>query len=363
VSKIALLNDTYSWYHWGCTATSAALRKRIAELGFEVKPISIRDVYGFGSIPKQAGDFENPVFFQKACQENQELISQLAECEIIVINGEGTLHHLTQPTMALLYLAYACKRFLGKRVQIINHSAYPANCREPKADVAFQLYKSVYETLDYVAIREHFSHELMTATGVEAELSFDCLPLTVLEDYQRPQPSGEKTLVVSGSVAFAEHLMSEFCSFTKEYSDKGFQVKMLVGAQANPAADDVRFVENLRMNDQFTGEIIEAISLKEWFDCIALADVFVSGRFHHTIAASFLKVPCVLIESNTLKIEALTESLKFQPPVQYRDANFGAELKMRTDCQLDDPKVADEEVLSLLRQRAETNFDGLRRVA
>jgi hypothetical protein len=45
--------------------------------------------------------------------------------DLLVVNGEGTLHGVSDNVRGLLYFVYAAAQRLGKRVQIINHSCYP----------------------------------------------------------------------------------------------------------------------------------------------------------------------------------------------------------------------------------------------
>ena len=93
MGKVVLLNDTYAWYHWGCTATSSAIRKRIRQLGFQLISVPINSSYGFRSLPTRIDQFDDFTFFQQACLENQELFGTISEADVVVINGEGTMHH------------------------------------------------------------------------------------------------------------------------------------------------------------------------------------------------------------------------------------------------------------------------------
>ena len=179
MGKVVLLNDTYAWYHWGCTATSSAIRKRIRQLGFQLISVPINSSYGFRSLPTRVDQFDDFAFFQQACVENQELLGAISDGDVVVINGEGTMHHVSRPSLALLYLAHAAKKYMGKKVHMINHSVYPGDVLKPADHLAFQLYKGTYQHLDYIAIREHLSRELMQQVGVPSQLRFDCLPKTV----------------------------------------------------------------------------------------------------------------------------------------------------------------------------------------
>jgi len=357
--KAALLNDTYAWYHWGCTATSSAVRKRISEIGFKGISLPINYTYALRNCPQKIEDFDDSNLFKKARNEKKDLFNTIEMADVVVINGEGTLHHLTKISIALLYLAYASKRYLNKPVAIINHSVYPKNVTSPKEDIAFFLYKMVYEQMDHVAIREHISHSLMRQMGIDAKLSFDCLPITINEDYTPEKIASKKRIVVAGSISFDQEKISDLSKYMKHMKQKGFEIQVLTGAKAFPARDDVQFVEQLKRQDFNDWELINATSLNEWLDCINSASVFVSGRFHHSLAAIFLEIPCVLMESNTLKNTALAETFNFDRPLSYESDNLQDELIERTVKVMGSSPVNGRLLESTL-ERAEINFLGLK---
>ncbi len=353
--KIAFLNDTTAWYHWGCTATSEAIRKRIIQSGYKSLNVPINFTYNFQCIPQNSEDFDNPEFFNNASKTHNDLFQAINSCDQVVINGEGSIHHLSKVSLSLLYMAYAAKKFLNKPVHIINHSPYPNNTRESEDNFAFQLYKAIYNQLHYVAIREHISHKLMTSYGVNASLSFDCLPITVTEDYKPEKLDSEKNIVMSGSVSFSKERIADLGKLMLHFHQQGYKIKVLHGAKAFPAQDDQIFIQELQKIDFKSYEVIDAKSLTEWFDCINSAAVFISGRFHHSLAAIYLETPCVMMESNTLKNVALAETFNLLEPIKFDSENFFDELLERTEKALKSEPIDIAHRKSLL-QRSEVNF-------
>ena len=140
---------------------------------------------------------------------------------------------------------------------------------------------------------------------------------------------------------------------------KGFQIQVLTGAKAFPARDDVQFVEQLKKQDFKNWELTNAKSLSDWLDCIKSASIFVSGRFHHSLAAIFLEVPCVLIESNTLKNTALAETFSFDKPLCFDSNRFLEELIECTEKAMSRSPV-NRKILESMLERAEINFLGLK---
>lgn len=361
MGSVALLNDTSAWYHWGCTATSCAIHKRIRQLGFDLSAVPILATYQVPTVPATLGQFDDPRFFQQACSENPAIFRAIQSADVLVINGEGTIHHTTRPCIVLLYAAHAAKRYLGKPVHVINHSAYPSHTLESADWPARCLYQVAYRDLDFVAIREHRSREIMQRLGIASQLSFDCLPLTLAEDHPASYRRADKVIVLAGSVAWPPERMADVARYIRTMRQAGYAVRVLVGAQAFPAQDDENFIRCLRQQGPPEWELVQARSLPQWFDCIGSASVLVSGRFHHTIAAACLGVPVVLLESNTPKMQALAEVLDVEGPLRYQAENFLPELVERTRRALAQGPV-EAAVSGQLREQAEHNFDGLRRL-
>jgi len=61
--KVVLVNDTFNAYHWGCTATSRGLSRRIQQLGYEVSYIPIIDIYNARILPRNMAEFDDYDFF------------------------------------------------------------------------------------------------------------------------------------------------------------------------------------------------------------------------------------------------------------------------------------------------------------
>ncbi len=150
-----LLNDTSQWYHWGCHGTSLGLHKQIQALGYSLQLLLTTFTYGFQPFPDKLTDFDSEKLFNQFKKNYPDIANAIDNANVVLINGEGSIHGLTKTSIGLLYLAYLCKNFFKKNTQIINHSAYPPIYADsPKIrETAKLLYQKVYQTLDFVAIR------------------------------------------------------------------------------------------------------------------------------------------------------------------------------------------------------------------
>ena len=343
--KVLLINDTTNWYHFGCTATSKALKIAIEATGATLQVISITETYKIVRAPTTKDGFLDKTNFQSFVEANRQLMEAIRDNDILVINGEGTLHGLRQAPLSLLYVAFIGKKFLGKNVEIINHSVYPQddlNLDNPKIT---DIYKLVYEHIDYSAIREPESFNLMKRLGVPAAQSFDCMPFYIREKYRFHQKKDAKTLLVAGSAAWLhlnilssdkgnieefEEGLSGFIQYLQKMSEQGYKIAFLYGAAEYPAKDDREFIAFIEPRLKTSWTVIEAKSLDEWLGHIERASLLVSGRFHHTIAAACLGTNFVILNSNTPKVEGMAKVLECGEVLNYRDPDIVEKLLAKT---------------------------------
>lgn len=358
MKNIAFLNDTSDWYHWGCTGTSSAIKEVLAARGYNITPVPIKAIYGVRSVPETIADFDNPQFFNSYFHENLPVTAAILQNDIVLINGEGTLHGLSRVAITLLYLAYAAKKICGKRVQIINHSCYPDDSAQPMQSTASGLYQGVYKLMDFVAVREHYSQSLLKELGVEATLSFDSLPLYIRSHPLVPAPNRSRTLVVAGSVAWKASGLEALVAYMRVMQSEGYDIKVLTGAKASPALDDKMFIQALKQALPEGWVHVDAPTMAAWLEAIQSASLVVSGRFHYTIAACMLNTPCIVLDSNTPKNRAICEEAGMPAPLPYDSEGLEAALHERTRDALGKPPISSairDEWLS----RAEKNFLGL----
>ncbi len=371
--KVVLLNDTSAWYHWGCTGTSTALKEGIQSLGYEVDAVSHKMVSQLKEVPSFE-EFTNHEKLERFCKTNSEIVTAIQRAEIVVINGEGTIHGIRPNPRALLYLAHISKENFRKHVEIINHSVYPKDdpclsnkfkgiCGLERDGEAQAIYRSVYSKVDFVAIREPLSREEMSKIGITSVLSFDCLPLYIRNHYRNTKKADEKTLLVAGSVAFSTEGAEKLCRYLEAMSERDFKIKVLIGAAAFPAKDDQEFVEFLRGNCGAPYELINASSIEEWLDEINHATFLVSGRFHHSIAAFCLNTPFIALNSNTHKVHALCSFLDQPEPLLYSDPQLLDQLLSKTREILASSTVNNEVKVAEICLLADKNFSGLKAIS
>ena len=329
IRNIALLNDTSAWYHWGCTCTSYGLRSGIGARGFDIDPISIVDIYDCQETPGKIADYNDENFFKRFCAANTPLMKRLAGADAIVVNGEGTLHGTGAAARNLLYLAYVAKTRLGRAVHIVNHSCYPEDSATLSNSPAKALYKLVYGAVDFIAVREPLSADVVKALEVPCVQAFDCMPLFIAGRRSAWAEGSGWGVVFSGSVAWRKDTIPLLAAQIEEFLQQDIAVSVLVGAAAKPASDDKKFVAALRDAVPHGWELVDALSEDAWLRTIAGAALLISGRFHHTIAAACLGTPSIAFGSNTPKMEGMLALLNQAPPLDQSAENLAAQLKER----------------------------------
>jgi polysaccharide pyruvyl transferase WcaK-like protein len=311
-------------------------------------------------LPASAAELEDEALFHRFSERNVGLLQRLQNVPEVIINGEGSIHDLTPTATALLYLAWICKRRLGKRTSIINHSCFPRTGHAPdrRAD---ELYARVYGALDHVVVREDRSAAELARLGIQATQGFDCLPLFINRHAAAGMPERERRVVICGSVAQDASLVELLLAVATRVIDLGYSVDVLAGASAFIAQDDLRLVGALHPRLRGRYRFVAATSERQWLDTIAAASLLVSGRFHHSIAAASLGTPFVVAASNTLKIDGLIERLGLQREAIWISPADGTGAISRIESLLADPQPAlvPAERLTSLREMALRNFDGV----
>lgn len=350
---LLLLNDTSCWYHWGCTGTSLALHDALRAAGRAVDALQITRINALTSLPRTVEELDDNALFAAFSKRHPDILMRMAAVPDVVINGEGSLHAAGQTARALLYLAWIAKARLGRRVHVINHSCYP--------EQASALYAKVYGALDHVAVREPASARQLQQLGIAATQSFDCLPLFIDAHPPAAREDGQRRVVMAGCVQQDPALINLLATLAEHILRRGYRLELLMGANAHLAGDDVRLVRALhpRLRGRYT--LVTALSEQQWLQGLTGADLLISGRFHHSIAAACLGTPFVVTASNTRKIDGLLECLQLDPAqVSITPADIPQALQ-RVDTLLEEPdrgKITSQR-LAMLQGLARRNFTGL----
>ncbi len=361
--RALLVGDTEYWYHWGCSCTSLGLHRGLQAYFTQIRTLPLSQVLMSAPKPSSMADLQGDVFynaFQSGCAG---MLEKIAAADAIFINGEGSIHSGGQAALTLLYLAYIAKVRLGKVVYIVNHSCYPGSGLMKDGQTPLvEFYACVYRAVDLAVLRERISFEHVRAFGGRAVLGFDCLPLFIESTGICRADQVQRKIVFGGSVAWSPALVKQFSVLAANLAVQGYTIEILSGAKAYLADDEIGFVAAFSRELAALGvphHLHFALSEREWLQALADAALVVSGRFHYSIAAAFLKVPFIVAESNTAKIAGLLDALCLASDSVSVNATELPQLLEKTEFLLANPVLAIvcDACLTELLNRARCNFD------
>lgn len=312
-----LLNDTFDTFHHGCSATSIAIKMQLMKIskGKNVESVSWRDIHAPELYPKKVGEYVSDEFFEKWKDKNRLIYLKILNSNHIIINGEGSLSHYDAGTLILLYLAYISKVRFGKHVSIINHSLYYREYNKAEDHEDYDEYKNiirlVYEAIDNAVLREKKSYlQLKHLVPDKGILGFDCLPLYIKNHYIQQDIHISNYILISGGNNLGEWY-AEYIYMVHDYLQKYFGKKLKIYflfsdiPYSNESFDlgiYEKVVGKLSKNEAM---IYKVQTTDEWLSVIEKAVLFISGRFHHTIASFMLNTPFLVFEADTKKVESM----------------------------------------------------------
>ena len=358
--KALLVNFTGSSYHWGCYGTSMEIYHSLLEKNYYVETVSVGVTHSTSPTAEQISDFDDPGFFDRFSKKNQSLIQSLYESDIVVVNGEGTLHRLRKGSINLLYLIYISKKYLNKKVHLINFSCFP-NGDATMPDGSTKIYPNVLKYVDKVAPRDHISNEILSTSGVKTAQSFDCLPRFLARYGEDNSHAPTGSILVSGGVTFQENRYELLVDLISHFLKKNVRVKFLIGAQFSPAGEDLNLQKKLKENPDLANlEIVYAESMQQWIDEFKSASFLFSARFHHSIAALSIGTPFRYLSSNTPKISAILETIGENLNEFYlADDCIEKLINVAEECVYGSASIKSKKRLKAMISLADNNFIGL----
>jgi polysaccharide pyruvyl transferase WcaK-like protein len=300
--QAVLLNFTANTYHWGCYGTSLELWTSLVERGYYVEMVNMREIHLLQPSPQNVNDFDQPEFGIALLKANPRLYHLLVSADLVLVNGEGTLHGASQGAINLLYLMYIAKINFKKPVHLVNGSFFPSDDGEPHPQLD-QLYGHVARILDHVVPRETQSKAVLKRLGIETVQGFDCLPRFIHRHGLLNSHVFAPTIVVAGGVNLTKAQTLKFGHALSKVNTAGARLLFLTGAKAMVNAEDAHIFEAIRSVCPNIVRV-DAQSMREWLDVMRHAACVVSARFHHTLAAVSLGTPCMVFPSNTPKTNA-----------------------------------------------------------
>lgn len=328
--KALIINDTSNAYHWGCYGTSSEIKLRLEDLKYEVLLFGVEEVYNLTTSPKNDKNLFDDGFKNIFLNDNIQLVKLIKNSDIIIINGEGSLHNINTSSFNLLYIIHLAKSHFQKKVHLVNSSLFPSY---NKNDVnILSLYSKILSIIDSITVRDILSYKQLEFMKLKGTLGFDCLPLYI-ERKNKLEKQSNNEIILGGGLGLNEKIFYQlFVSNINLLNE--YKLVYLTGARSNEANDDRIFLEIFKnYSGNFEHKHIE--NFDEWLISINNAKALISGRFHHTIAASFLDTPTIIFSAATPKNHALCKMMELSPPLDINNEDiqglFSKELNLILD--------------------------------
>jgi hypothetical protein len=336
--RALIVNDTRLNYHYGCYATASALHNLLEDDGYEVSTLSVGLTH---SLPVPPLTLEMLRSDGPLPGEGESLpgYCAISAADIVVVNGEGTLHGMRRAPRNLLYMIHLAARRFGKPVYLVNHSMFPSD-HDPIAEAeAGQLYRAVLSGVTAIAVRDALSHQLYQHMGIRAQVAFDLLPTYADRRGFVPNRNHRQRQVVVGiGVDFDADKALMLADTVAAHVSPATPLLLLNGGPRHDPIEERTLCEPI-MRRQPRYALFEAADSRnttgvndddralDWIRTIAEAELLVTGRYHHVVAALAFGTPVVALSSNTPKIEGSYALLGLSNPViDHRTADWASRL-------------------------------------
>lgn len=278
--RAMLINDTRTECHHGCDAVCENLLSLLSRHGITI----------VNSVPVAT------------YVEGAKFVEMLKGVRLVLINGEGTIHHARHFGRHILDLG-ALARQEGRQVFLIN-ATWDTNNEEMARIVAG--FNGVY-------VRDTASKRQLDMCGVSSKTVPD---LSFLTDISGCARDGDGVVIYDSVLEEVSSILSDYADIlgasrvsihrkspVLRGNSGGRLVRKLLGLGGETAT---RIIDNL-------GGYRTIMSRTEWLAFMSAHSFVITGRFHAACFSLLLGIPFVAIESNSNKITALLEDVGLNP--------------------------------------------------
>ena len=215
-----------------------------------------------------------PIWMQpvnRPWEGDDEFLKSAASADIVVVNGEGSIHHANPRAKMLSMVGTLCRSTLRKPSVLLNATLFGND---------ESVYKSI-RNFDLVAVRDKASVVEAGKFGVSNVVY--CPDLSMFHDlrgFRRVKPAPELRVGITDSVM-----------------PRVREILLDFGREHGLLDCSIRFKKQARK------------SIYDYADKIGDLDLLVTGRFHSVCFAIGTRTPFVAVESNTPKISSLLSDI------------------------------------------------------
>lgn len=258
--KILYVNCTAVAPHIGCLAVTDFQISTLLRAGFDITDIV------FSNFPWSSLWRGNRAESVAACL-NSSLGKRIREVDILVVNGEGTLHHA--PGMGMLVLMTTALQ-MGKKVHLVNTSI-----------TAVDRFDDVLADVDDLNVRENMSSKYLTDRSISHRVVLDSLLGASFSTVPDRDLSG-KTIVMDW------------------HPNRDKDVGRAIVKLHNELSENIKYFLPLNHYSHVASWRHTVANLRP-------VELVVTGRYHGVYLAGLAGCPFVALPSNTDKVQGLIE--------------------------------------------------------
>lgn len=225
--------------------------------------------------------------------EDEQFAELLASTDVVVINGEGSIHHNSMRALAILALMRTATE-AGKKTLLMNATLQHMD---------EELLRLVLSPAALVHVREGASKALLDEIGIPSVVTAD-LAFLALDDESVTRTrllDASRYILITGGVAVDGDAMTHLCQTVESVGLHPVYFSIGDGGETNLAKE---------VCSRLNVPLVEAtdFGLKELIDFFRQFPCAISGRHHINVYLMRAGVPFVSLPSNTWKVE---QTLKF----------------------------------------------------
>lgn len=284
--KVYVINDTSSEMHHGCS--------RVMDNLYHLIRINNGIIVG-----------SSPVGYD--WRKDEKIKQEILSSDIVIVNGEGSIHHDSIAGIPLLDVASFCSEY-GIKTALVNCIFQKMSDVNP----------SKLNDFDFISVRDSFSQNELSKLGIESivlpDLTFYSQPKYVdtrkrfgwmytcsvnieksieLSKLSRKKENGFFEPIIYGKGDWEANVGKQtIYSKLKKLGLKSFLIK---------SKDRIFALSQSNKFERFS----KTYTHNEYHDLISQTEFIISGRFHSVCFAINSMTPFVALTSNSHKIEAL----------------------------------------------------------
>jgi hypothetical protein len=298
--KAVLINDTIADGHYGCVRVMRTIERLTAENGISI----------VGRCP-----------VHNDWQSDGNVLSAMAEADIVLVNGEGSMHSDRPAARRLARVAEHCGS-IGKPAVLLNASWFSNGAEITEMARGFAI----------ISVRESESERQLSDAGLA------CRRMADLALHEEVGVSAQRSgMGVTDSVLADTALQLDL--FRRRHEAEiinlffghdgvaGMRFFLRAYGIRRALGDPVRLAKALRAAIAFYRN--QAPTDDRVLNSIARLELLVTGRFHAAIFALASLTPVLAVESNTPKISATLKDAGLASWRVRKDVSFDAELLSR----------------------------------